>query len=267
MYLSWNWKIPKIALQSLATKRMKDSMTQDLVQATVHGEVILMNQATGLSQHARYSNSSLTVEYEQDPTLHEWVWDFQRAVVDLWDVRMWRLGYMLLEGERRFGEDYACVLDPDKFHEVTYRKARYICSRFPPDRMRRVLSFSHHEAVAKLDPPEQDAWLDRAESEGWTRNELRRRLKETLPAEPELPQPQWSGDGQETIADTELTMPLPDGREAALRNCTVFCNNGHFIGVFLPYEVYLTIKPHLPEPVAQALQTQIDDLSRIQEGS
>jgi hypothetical protein len=40
-----------------------------------------------------------------------------------------------------------------------------------------MLSFGHHAEVAALCHDDQDAWLRRSLVEGWTRNELRRRLR------------------------------------------------------------------------------------------
>src|SRR6185437_1157814 len=53
-------------------------------------------------------------------------------------------------------------------------------------RRRDTLSFQHHAEVAPLSPELQDEWLERAESEGWSRGELRRRLRAELraPARP-----------------------------------------------------------------------------------
>jgi hypothetical protein len=43
-------------------------------------------------------------------------------------------------------------------------------------RRRDALSFQHHAEVAALPEAEQDLWLSRAKTDGWSRNELRRRL-------------------------------------------------------------------------------------------
>jgi hypothetical protein len=48
-----------------------------------------------------------------------------------------------------------------------------VSRRFPLDRRRVELSWSHHLVVAALDPAEADEWLDRAEAERWNVAELR----------------------------------------------------------------------------------------------
>ncbi len=52
-----------------------------------------------------------------------------------------------------------------------------VCRRIEPSRRREVLSWSHHREVAALEPEDADALLDKAEAEGWTRQELRRQAK------------------------------------------------------------------------------------------
>jgi len=229
-------------------------MSGELLAVQSYGETIQINRKTGLSQHARLTRDLLSVEYSEPPTLHEWAWDFQRSVIDLWEIRMWRLGYMLLTGEQLFGEDHACVLDPHQFHEVTYRKARYVCSRFPRHRVRPNLSFSHHEAVAKLPVEEQDMWLDRAEAEGWSRDELRRRVREAYNPAP-LKQPDWSS------ADQSITsLAAHEGRLDNLPedSPTVIYRQGNPIGIFVPLALW-------KDGVVPALQDNANDVSS-QEG-
>ncbi len=53
------------------------------------------------------------------------------------------------------------------------RAARHI----DVSRRREDLDFTHHLEVAALSPPEQDEWLERAETEGWTARELRENVR------------------------------------------------------------------------------------------
>ena len=62
-----------------------------------------------------------------------------------------------------------------------------VARKFETSRRREVLSYAHHAEVAALSTPDADHLLDRAESEGWNRRELRqevsrRRVNATLPA-------------------------------------------------------------------------------------
>jgi hypothetical protein len=46
-------------------------------------------------------------------------------------------------------------------------------------RRRDKLSFGHHAEVAALSDPEQNYWLRKAEEESWSRNRLRREVRES----------------------------------------------------------------------------------------
>lgn len=58
------------------------------------------------------------------------------------------------------------------------RRDRHVSRKFPIARRRVELSWSHHQVVAALESPEQDAWLDRAEAGRWTTAELRGQVRE-----------------------------------------------------------------------------------------
>ncbi len=113
------------------------------------------------------------------------------------DVRaglMWILGDLLNEAERRFGEDYAQLAEATGYDVSTLYNAKYVASRIDFSRRREELPFSHHQAVAHLEPAEQDRWLVQAEDEEWTRAELRHRVDE----EHVRKQPEWSEEPEPT---------------------------------------------------------------------
>jgi hypothetical protein len=62
----------------------------------------------------------------------------------------------------------------------TLRNYAWVARRFNLSRRRDALSFAHHAEVAALPDPEQDYWLRKAESESWSRNKLRREVRESL---------------------------------------------------------------------------------------
>jgi hypothetical protein len=104
-------------------------------------------------------------------------------------VQFW-LGDLLNQGERLFGEKYAQAEAETGFEPGTLANLASVCARVEPSRRRATLSFAHHAEVAKLAPAEQTTWLEQAERHGWTRTELRRRLKggnELAPAPPTCP--------------------------------------------------------------------------------
>jgi hypothetical protein len=94
-------------------------------------------------------------------------------------VQFWA-GDLVNHGENLFNESAS-----QGFDRETWRRWGWVCSKVSPDIRRKALSFTHHEAVARLEPREQRHWLDRAEREGWSANELKRQLKAEVPKEDE----------------------------------------------------------------------------------
>jgi hypothetical protein len=54
-----------------------------------------------------------------------------------------------------------------------------VARRFSLSRRRDKLSFGHQVEVAALSDPEQNYWLRKAEEESWSRNRLRREVRES----------------------------------------------------------------------------------------
>jgi len=88
-------------------------------------------------------------------------------------------GDWLTFGERKYGEMYAQALDETDYEYKTLRDAKYVAGKVGLSGRHDNLSFSHHKAVASLAPQEQKQWLDRAEDEGLTRDELRQGIKKS----------------------------------------------------------------------------------------
>lgn len=93
------------------------------------------------------------------------------------DAAKWWIGDLLLFGERRYGHEYAQVLGDARISERQSSRYRYVAERVRPSRRRENLSFSHHEEVAPLEPPQQRTLLARAEKEGWSHRELREAIQ------------------------------------------------------------------------------------------
>jgi len=58
-----------------------------------------------------------------------------------------------------------------------------VASRVSRDRRNPELSWSHHRAVAPLEPSQQIEWLDRAQEKGWTKGELEDAIKLAIKGE------------------------------------------------------------------------------------
>ena len=117
------------------------------------------------------------IDFLAEPTLEQWAAAFE------WVARcdsavQWWAGSMVHTGEYLFGEKAA-----QWFNKDTHRRWAWVCEKVTPAIRRAALTFSHHENVARLEPREQKRWLDLAEHNQWSANELKRQIKadEALP--------------------------------------------------------------------------------------
>ena len=95
----------------------------------------------------------------------------------------WWLGDWLVYGQGKYGRRYKDAIAATGLDYQTLRNYAMVARRFALSRRRDGLSFHHHAEICALTDAEQDRWLDSAVAQGWTRNELRRRLRaQRLPA-------------------------------------------------------------------------------------
>jgi hypothetical protein len=79
-------------------------------------------------------------------------------------------------GAEAYGDRYNEALATTRLEYQTLRNYAWVARRFAAHRRRAGLSFQHHAEVASLPEPQQELWLQRAETMGWSRNDLRRHL-------------------------------------------------------------------------------------------
>ncbi len=89
-------------------------------------------------------------------------------------------------GEAKFGDRHSQALDATrgylKYNEKTVANACWVFSKIEESRRRvDTLSLSHHEAVAKLPPEEQNEFLEKAEAEALSVSALKDEIKEKHP--------------------------------------------------------------------------------------
>lgn len=89
------------------------------------------------------------------------------------------IGDWSLYGEQHFGEDYAQGIED--YASETVRVAHWVAEHIEPARRRKELSWSHHRAVASLEPAAQDAVMAEAVTERWTVAQTRDRVVELKP--------------------------------------------------------------------------------------
>jgi len=112
-------------------------------------------------------------------TFKQWEQAF-KGVMLLGNASPWWAGDALNIGEHNHGEMYAQALDSSDYSLETLKKTKAVCLKIEKGRRRPFLSFAHHREVIKLEPPEQDRYLDIAEQEKLTRTQLRKRIKDDL---------------------------------------------------------------------------------------
>lgn len=96
----------------------------------------------------------------------------------------WWLGDWVIYGEQSYGMRYRAALRATALDYQTLRNYAWVARAFEPFRRRSGVSFQHHAEVAALPQADQDLWLERAERLQWSRNELRRRMRADMPADP-----------------------------------------------------------------------------------
>lgn len=87
------------------------------------------------------------------------------------------IGDALIQGEVLYGEESFQAFEALGLSEDGKREYRRVSDRVPLGIRRAAVSWSHHRAIAPLPPPEQEAWLDRIETEGLSHHALRDELR------------------------------------------------------------------------------------------
>lgn len=87
----------------------------------------------------------------------------------------WWVGDWINYGEKKYGETYKAAIEVTGKSESTLKTVASVCRKFETCRRRHV-SFSHHAEVSALEPDRQDDLLDRIETEGLTKRQLREEI-------------------------------------------------------------------------------------------
>ena len=100
-----------------------------------------------------------------------------RRIGSIANASSWWLADWAFYGGGSYGEKHKQAIAVTGLDYQTLRNYAWVAGRFDLSRRRDNLSFAHHAEVAALSDEEQDEWLDLAERNRWSRNELRARLR------------------------------------------------------------------------------------------
>jgi hypothetical protein len=111
-----------------------------------------------------------------DVPLDEWS-RIGRQINTIAGSSAWWLGDWLIYGQAQYPDLYKQAIEKTSLDYQTLRNYAWVARQYSVARRRPSLSFQHHAELAALTPLEQDQWFDRAEKFGWSRNELRNRVR------------------------------------------------------------------------------------------
>lgn len=90
----------------------------------------------------------------------------------------WLIGDMLVQAEAKWGQRYEQIMDETGFEYGTCANDKMVSKGVDFSRRREKLSWTHHQAVAGLEPLDQDNLLQTAETCGWSVKDLRAHIRE-----------------------------------------------------------------------------------------
>lgn len=117
------------------------------------------------------------LEVDGTPTYEQWIAVGEFIKKAEHSVQMW-LGDWVNYGQTNYGGKYTQALEATDYEYSTLRNAAYVAGRVPKEIRREGLSFSHHQAVASLEPVDQDRLLGEAEENNWSRTQLQSKVRQ-----------------------------------------------------------------------------------------
>jgi len=107
---------------------------------------------------------------------HEWA-AFGRRMSAIGRASQWWIGDWLRYGVERWGEKYVRAARITGYDVASLRNMAWLAGEFDLSRRRDGLTWSHHAAVAGLEPEQRDVWLHRAESLRMSVSDLRSEIR------------------------------------------------------------------------------------------
>ncbi len=113
----------------------------------------------------------------RDLDLSEWS-SAGRSLSGMVRASQWWLGDWIRYGNAMFGEKYSRASNLTGYDIQTLMIMVHVAGRYPAFRRRKDVSWSHHAALASLEPAEQDRWLDECSRLRLSVADVRQRLRE-----------------------------------------------------------------------------------------
>jgi hypothetical protein len=118
------------------------------------------------------------LEWTLTPNMSVQEWRVELAKLAVFDrVSPFLIGDCLRKGEKKYGVTYPEAARITRLDVNTLYKYVYVATNVEIYLRRRNLRFTHHELVASLDPDAQRYWLDRAEQDKMSVEDLRIELR------------------------------------------------------------------------------------------
>jgi hypothetical protein len=103
-----------------------------------------------------------------------------KRLVQVRSASSWWIGDWMRYGNAQYGEKYGAASLATGYDRQTLMNLAYVASRFPVERRRANVSWSHHAELAALPQAEQEAWLDRVERDRLSVRSLREEARREL---------------------------------------------------------------------------------------
>lgn len=120
--------------------------------------------------------TSTSLMLDDDLPFAEWE-GIGRLLLEAAESVMWWVGDWLNYGEAHYGSTYTAAAEWTGLDPGTLADAKWVAKAIETSDRSEVLSWSHHRAVAALQPSDRAALLNSAAEEGWTRERLQAEVR------------------------------------------------------------------------------------------
>lgn len=138
-------------------------------------KLIKIEQTIGPLKEVELTPVSLEIK-KKDIPIERWL-KIGESLEKIEGAVQWWVGDWLNAGEQKYGEMYSQALEKTDYDYETLKQYKRVADKVEKCSRLHNLSWSHHQEVAHLLPQEQTKLLKRALDEGWTRTELRQKLR------------------------------------------------------------------------------------------